>query len=684
MAAGSANMMHLGSMITGKEEKEKFVFKRRLEALGLKGLQVNTTEQMLQAVTNNANTLIHLESSIRSNENIPRIMKTPWTYVKDKQGILLHEGLSEMGEYMIKATVQVPSTVSNALTQLHFETTEVFQTTMNNLGKPNFYTGEHILKIPHPVSPMLLQWMALASEGVEIRDFVFVSHTQLYHDTPEGIMASNSQNQDTLRFGTHVWESVDVVTSRYPGSIRTNFKHTGFYVERGENAETCQISFVMCIDKNNKRLKWMQQFVMNVVGNLKAVSSSHINVATAADFGDEMHCGVCLKTFGLFRRRHHCRICTHAICQQCSTTMMIDQRGSVGKKAVRACLPCNSNGPSVISTRKINGSIRKTDDASPRSTASRNSQLYSPESEFSSNPASSLRSAPSQSTGQLSRKPSDNQIFGTERGHRVATRTSPHDVSNGNTTWHTAPTQLRQQNRPGRRLSSGISNPPSNNSSFKNVLEAAAYFGVDNAEPTLARHASAPRIVPRQETSLSRQSSGSSQPPLARHPSAPRMEVTRQVSNARSEGSRQSPPRSEVGVLRQSPPRSEIGISKPIRQSPPRKQPKTIAPPAPQAISPKNQPKTQLKRERVGNHMIQVVEDENGMIKLVNPQNMFGDHDIDIIDNLISVPSSSGSDLIPLLEENLSADTVPSYSGSRPSDSAFRPTFVSITSDHEF
>ncbi|KDO29243.1 hypothetical protein SPRG_19909 [Saprolegnia parasitica CBS 223.65] len=646
--AGNASVLHVGPMVTGKEEKEKIIFKRRLDALGLKGLPRHITAQMQHVAVAKADALVRLASSnpmtASSASSSKPLMKTAWNYVKDKNGVMLYEGLAETGEYMVKATVNASSSVANAVAQLRLDSTELLNQTLNALGKPAFYTGDHILSVNcDPLPPLHLAWMAWSTEGVEIKDFVFMAHAQLF---------ASPANQAMPRIGTMVWESVDVVAAKYPNATRSLFKHTGIVVTASDDAddENCQISLVFCLDKHTKRLKWMQAFALNFVASLRTASAARVAVATTADFGDEMHCGVCLKTFGLFRRRHHCRMCAHAICTQCSTTVMLDQVGEKGRKGVRACLHCASRPKQH---RVVRSHVQSDDTTSPRSV---HSQLVSPESEFShlssvnnnnsSSSSGNLRATANMSAssnGPLPRKASDQSLFGTDRGHRAVTANSATSSNNSSSN-----PGLRESTRlPARRMSGGVSNPSlsslsttatstlhSQSGSYQNVLDAL------EPEPSLSRHPSAPRIAP--PPPLSRQSSGQrSEASFSRHGSIPRLVPK---------------PRSEVGVAR--------------------------APRRPHSSTRVNKAPAPVVRERVGQHMIQLIEDEGGMIKLVNPLNMFNEHaEMDAIDSLIAPPPPS--DLIPLLEENLSGDTLATL-GSRPSDLAFRPTFISVTSDTEF
>ena len=60
-------------------------------------------------------------------------------------------------------------------------------------------------------------------------------------------------------------------------------------------------------------------------------------------------CFVCEKTFTLFNRKHHCRLCGEVICQHCSAYayVMPQQQpagGGGGAEKVRACRTCVGEG----------------------------------------------------------------------------------------------------------------------------------------------------------------------------------------------------------------------------------------------------------------------------------------------------------------------------------------------------
>ena len=51
-------------------------------------------------------------------------------------------------------------------------------------------------------------------------------------------------------------------------------------------------------------------------------------------------CGVCLKHFGIFRRKHHCRMCGALVCQTCSPDK--DYVHGYKDTKVRVCKICTA------------------------------------------------------------------------------------------------------------------------------------------------------------------------------------------------------------------------------------------------------------------------------------------------------------------------------------------------------
>lgn len=51
-----------------------------------------------------------------------------------------------------------------------------------------------------------------------------------------------------------------------------------------------------------------------------------IQFITDKDYKKEDICYVCKITFSTFNRQHHCRLCAHSVCENCSMKRVNDQR----------------------------------------------------------------------------------------------------------------------------------------------------------------------------------------------------------------------------------------------------------------------------------------------------------------------------------------------------------------------
>ncbi|KAH9109096.1 hypothetical protein LEN26_000404 [Aphanomyces euteiches] len=295
----------------------------------------------------------HLQnSSSKSGSSGPVVSKNSlWTFNKEKNGVLLCHGYSASGEYMVKASVNASTRVAPLATMLDMNTSKAFNDTMSQLGSSWFGEGEVIssLREPSSVHDMYFRWMTWGVDA-DLKDFTFLSHTKLYDGQRDEV--DGSMGDDDIEFMTQLWDSVDLFPLPCPHTERTVMKNSGFLVERTRDRDVCRVSFVLCIDRNRKREKWMDRMAYTLVHEIavKCRDVSAIQVALKHEFGNEHHCSTCLKTFTMFRRRHHCRLCTGAICNVCSTTLTI---GTTDRKAVRACLACSTSSNESTFNRRL-------------------------------------------------------------------------------------------------------------------------------------------------------------------------------------------------------------------------------------------------------------------------------------------------------------------------------------------
>ena len=63
----------------------------------------------------------------------------------------------------------------------------------------------------------------------------------------------------------------------------------------------------------------------------------------------EKECNICNKSFTVFDRRHHCRMCNRAVCNNCSPNRLF--LPGHASTAQRVCVDCNSGRNSQVMLR---------------------------------------------------------------------------------------------------------------------------------------------------------------------------------------------------------------------------------------------------------------------------------------------------------------------------------------------
>ncbi|KAF0682684.1 Aste57867_25202 [Aphanomyces stellatus] len=360
---------------TQENDKMANLFRTRLRAAAATtGLSVARQDQMHRMAHAKSYELLFQDTSIAAAAG--GSAETVWTYYKEKNGVLLCQGYSANGDYMIKASVNASSRVGPLATMLAMESSTAFEQTMHDLGNPWFNKGDVVMTLQNPTvaaPPLRVHWMSWGGDGGDVRDFVFLGLTKLYDRARREVLVDEflgdmDDVDDEVEFMTQLWDSVDLFPLRFPGADRTTLRQSGFLVERTRDRDVARVSFVLCVERNRKREKWMERMAHTLVHEIAVrCRGPQIPIASKAEFGTEQHCSICLKTFGMFRRRHHCRLCTGAICNVCSTTVLV---GSADRRAVRTCLPCSTSSNESTMTRRLVMSTRRTT-AVPRSVSER-------------------------------------------------------------------------------------------------------------------------------------------------------------------------------------------------------------------------------------------------------------------------------------------------------------------------
>ncbi|RHY95266.1 hypothetical protein DYB37_005794 [Aphanomyces astaci] len=326
-------------------------FRRKLRGIAAQGFPASVHDKLLHAAAIKSHDFLYQDTSVVSSSSSTS-KSSQWTYYKEKNGVLLCQGYSSSGDYMVKASVNASSRVGPLAAALDLG--GHFSQVLAKIGTPWFHRGDtlgalHANDDPKPSDTAHLHWMTFGTEGAEYHDFVFMSHTKLY-DSRRQELDEVPADDSTVEYMTQLWDAVDLFPVPFAPATRVHLNRSGFLIERTHDRDVSRVSFVLCAARNRKRDKWMERMAYTLVHEIAVMCrDASVTVATRVDFGSEPHCSTCLKTFTMFRRRHHCRLCTGAVCNVCSTNVMV---GTVERRSVRACLPCSTSSNESTLTRR--------------------------------------------------------------------------------------------------------------------------------------------------------------------------------------------------------------------------------------------------------------------------------------------------------------------------------------------
>ncbi|KDO27939.1 hypothetical protein SPRG_07215, partial [Saprolegnia parasitica CBS 223.65] len=282
-------------------------------------------------------------------------LDTTLVYTHEARGIKIYERRTNDAVLLHGAT-SVSGSVDSIMDLFDMGTTDAFEATMRQVLPGLFYEGATI----GVAGATNVHWMSLYGEQTSdtVRhDMVFLSCATRY-ETLRGAAVPTSDVVSAVTHGSLVWHSVPSKNflpfkARHTQCYRRYISRSGFTVESSDLDENvCRVTFTLeltQVDPSNVPLRhWMEHAVVTALSNLTTQCRSvNLKLVPRSRWTQESKCHLCKKGFNLFhllRRRHHCRLCGHSICNECSTFVTIESEGMAQKStrldSTRSCLLC--------------------------------------------------------------------------------------------------------------------------------------------------------------------------------------------------------------------------------------------------------------------------------------------------------------------------------------------------------
>lgn len=253
-------------------------------------------------------------------DGLVSMLNGPFNFLKKKKGVELYEMYDKELYTMKGVKMMSPTDSLQVLESLKSSDSASFRQLMNQLIGPLFLDGVvlHTSVSAHdPNETLSINWMALQSTHPHVphRDFLFLQYANVFESS----------------ICTLVWESIEFEQCQMPVSnlVRSNLRRSGVIIEpTEENSIRVSFFFSETLKKrttvSSKTQKWMRRIVSRFLSNLAELQLqkrlSGQKQLTASEFmvNDGPACHICLKSFTIYRRKHHCRFCGELICSNCS------------------------------------------------------------------------------------------------------------------------------------------------------------------------------------------------------------------------------------------------------------------------------------------------------------------------------------------------------------------------------
>lgn len=280
-----------------------------------------------------------------------------WTLEARREAtqVYVHCKNNEKLSYSVRSVTKVAGTVSNVLECLRSSWNEQFRTFQKALHPKNFIDGEVLhadMKHNYDLESMALKWSAFSS-GKRLgrgKEFLVREYCSLLRSH------SSYGTVGVCRF-----ESYDGVGAKYNIRARpdtyslTVFEPSSIVVQQTPEEGTAQVTLTISVRKARGEssvspgVKLLALRLAKDMAHLqRAVQHALFQPSTLAgkkewvSDGDRSNCSLCVQSFGMLKRRHHCRVCGEVVCASCTLFKVVKGKADGKVRVCKACLSKSS------------------------------------------------------------------------------------------------------------------------------------------------------------------------------------------------------------------------------------------------------------------------------------------------------------------------------------------------------
>lgn len=302
---------------------------------------------------------------------------------RENVAVFLHCKNNEKLSYSIRAVAKVAGTVANVMECLRSTESPAFRGFQKLLHAKNFSDGE-VLHAHHlnnlEMESLSLKWMTFWSQktlgkGKEfcVREYctTIPNHAKYgaigvcKFESYDGIGARYGIRAKPDAYSLTVYEGSSYVVQQTPEEGLVSVTLTmSMRKARGEGVSSGVKLLAMRLALDLKYLQRAMQHTLFQPGTL-AEKTEWVND------GDRRNCSLCIQTFSMLKRRHHCRVCGEVVCSACTVFKQVNGEQDVAKiRVCKACLAKSATVDLTAATTSTSSSMMSTTSTSICSTVS--------------------------------------------------------------------------------------------------------------------------------------------------------------------------------------------------------------------------------------------------------------------------------------------------------------------------
>jgi len=292
-----------------------------------------------------------------------------WSLESKRENALvyLHCKNNERLSYSVRAVTKITGTVANVTECLRSPDSTAFRRFQKMLHAKNYLDSEVLHAHQHRNAQqehesMTLKWMVLSSPKTlgRSKEFCFREYCATVSNHPTlgtvGVCKFESYDGAAARYGIRakpdmysltVFERSSYVVQQTPDEGMVLVTLT-FAVRKARGGESVSPGVKMVAMRLASDLAALQKTVQHMLFQPSALAQKKEWV----NDGARSNCSLCVQSFSMLRRRHHCRVCGEVVCSACTVFKAVPNEQDPAK--IRVCKACLAKSSTAENHMQVN------------------------------------------------------------------------------------------------------------------------------------------------------------------------------------------------------------------------------------------------------------------------------------------------------------------------------------------